>query len=367
MDSTSTLPSFSSLLHKLATSPPSFTAFDAHHAFLHLCSSTPPPDVQIASFLTALKLSNLDQQPAIIAVAAQVLRDHANRVDIDRDGETICDIVGTGGDGHNAFNVSTTAAIVAAGAGCRVCKHGNKAASSSSGSADILTSMGVPLSSLHAAHITALLSPEKNNTFSFLFAPNFHPVSSRLAPLRRTLGFPTIFNVLGPLLNPAKPDIMIVGVNALYLGPVFAQALKTLEVKRAWVVHGSDGLDELTPAGSSHVWSLENGEISERTLSPSDFDLTSFPLSLVSGGGPEENAALLKDLLDAKLEKDHPILNFVLLNTAPLIYLNGKASSLKEAVGKARESIVSGRAKEAFERFKEGAREIAGTPSESEF
>ena len=231
--------------------------------------------MQAGAFLTALTLSGLEASPAIVAACASVLRRHALLVaDLEKDtflsaGETLpegqwdyrptdslgdgytgcVDIVGTGGDGHDTFNVSTTAAVVVAGAGVRVAKHGSKAATSSSGSADILMSLGCRLA-FPVERIHAFLP---RSPFLFLFAPHYHPALAHIAPIRRSLNFRTIFNVLGPLINPAKPGRMLLGVAKKELGETFVEVLKLLNVDRALVVCGKEGLDEISPAGESWV------------------------------------------------------------------------------------------------------------------
>lgn len=249
---------FAPLLKKLVLSPDRFTLDDCQLAFEHLARGpTATHESQVGAFLSALRVTHKDGRADIVACCARVMRQHALEIQLDEDEERslslgpICDIVGTGGDGHNTFNVSTTAAIVAAGAGARVFKHGNKAATSSSGSADILLSLGCPVTTLPPRSISSALS--KQCSFLFLFAPLYHPAMVHLAPVRKQLAFPTIFNALGPLINPVKPKRLIVGVHSEYLGPVFAEALRLGGVEKAWVVCGKEGLDEISIAGETHV------------------------------------------------------------------------------------------------------------------
>ena len=323
----------------------------------------------------------------------------------------MCDIVGTGGDGHNTFNVSTTAAIVAAGAGLRVYKvrprppscslplslegrrkltrsmtlaqHGNKAATSSSGSADILLSLGCPVTTLPPSSLSTVAS---RSPFLFLFAPSYHPAMVRVAPIRKQLAFPTVFNALGPLINPARPGAMIVGVHSEYLGGVFAEALRLTGVRRAWVVCGAEGLDEISPAGETHVrrllppslppllslaraaprltlptpqqvWDLDNDTITRRTVHPRDFGLHPTPLSTVAGGTPLDNSLTLTALLDGRLARDSPVETFVVLNAAALLVVSGKARDEREGVEMARRSIAEGGARRALESFREAGQE----------
>ncbi|GAA5939925.1 hypothetical protein JCM1841_004113 [Sporobolomyces salmonicolor] len=346
---------FQALLKKLVLHPSTFTQSDTHLAFSHLASPDAAHPSQIGAFLSALRLTGKDADPAVVAECAAVMGEHALTVHVGQHGEgPVCDIVGTGGDGQNTFNVSTTAGIVAAGAGCRVYKHGNKAATSSSGSADILLSMGCPVTTLPPSSLERLAA---QSPFLFLFAPLYHPAMVRVAPIRKQLGFPTVFNALGPLINPAKPRAMIVGVHSKGLGPVFAEALRITGVKRAWVVCGAEGLDEISPAGETHVWDLENDTITERTIHPSQFGLTPTPLSSVAGGTPAENAATLRSLLAGELALDDPIENFVVLNAAALLMVAGKAADEKAGVELARESIRTGKAAEALEAFRRASSE----------
>ncbi|GAA5860702.1 hypothetical protein JCM3774_006258 [Rhodotorula dairenensis] len=351
--------SFAPLLKKLVADPAAFSLDDTRLAFNHLAEHDGAHPSQIGAFLAALRLTGKDGQPAIVAECARVMQDHARKVDIQDHGEgPVCDIVGTGGDGHNTFNVSTTAAIVAAGAGLRVYKHGNKAATSSSGSADILLSLGCPVTTLPPA---ALSHVAAKSPFLFLFAPLYHPAMVRVAPVRKQLGFPTVFNALGPLINPAKPKAVIVGVHSKYLGPIFAEALKITGVERAWVVCGAEGLDEISPAGETFVWDLKDGVITERTIDPSVFGLNPTPLSTVAGGTPLENSLTLLNLLDNKLSTSDPIENFVVLNAAALLLVAGKARDEKHGVELARESIRNGSAKDAIESFRKASTEYSKT------
>ncbi|GJN92816.1 hypothetical protein Rhopal_005854-T1 [Rhodotorula paludigena] len=348
---------FALLLKKLVLHPTSFSIHDTRVAFNHLAEPNGAHPSQIGAFLSALRLTGKDGEPSIVAECAKVMQEHALQVDVGNFGEgPVCDIVGTGGDGHNTFNVSTTAAIVAAGAGLRVYKHGNKAATSSSGSADILLSLGCPVTTLPP---TSLHTVASRSPFLFLFAPLYHPSMVRVAPIRKQIAFPTVFNALGPLINPAKPKAMIVGVHSPYLGPIFAEALRITGVERAWVVCGAEGLDEISPAGDTHVWDLQNGTITERTLHPSHFGLTPTPLSTVAGGTPLENSLTLISLLDGALPPTNPIENFVVLNAAALLLVAGVVQSEKEGVERARRSIAEGGAKRALEAFRVASSEAA--------
>ncbi|GAA5909115.1 hypothetical protein JCM6882_001193 [Rhodosporidiobolus microsporus] len=349
--------SFAPLLKKLVLHPSTFSQADVRLSFAHLAAPSGAHPSQIGAFLSALRLTGKDGEPSVVAECAAVMQQHALKVDLVAGGEgdgPVCDIVGTGGDGHNTFNVSTTAGIVAAGAGVRVYKHGNKAATSSSGSADILLSLGCPVTTLPPSTLSTVAS---TSPFLFLFAPLYHPAMVRVAPIRKQLPFPTVFNALGPLINPAKPNAVIVGVHSKYLGPIFAEALRITGVKRAWVVCGAEGLDEISIAGETHVWDLQNDTITERTISPSDFGLSPSPLTSVAGGTPLENSLTLLSLLDGKLGDAHPVENFVVLNAAALLFVAGRVQSLEEGVREARRSINEGGAKEALETFRRASSE----------
>ncbi|GAA6053946.1 hypothetical protein JCM3770_004635 [Rhodotorula araucariae] len=354
-DTAYTPESFARLVKKLVLHPSTFDLDDTQAAFQHLAEPNGAHPSQVGAFLAALRLTGKDGEPSVVAAVAKVMQQHALQVDVGTYGDgPVCDIVGTGGDGHNTFNVSTTAAIVAAGAGLRVYKHGNKAATSSSGSADILLSLGCPVTTLPPSSLGTIAAA---SPFLFLFAPLYHPSMVRVAPIRKQLAFPTVFNALGPLINPAQPRAMIVGVHSPYLGPIFAEALRITGVESAWVVCGAEGLDEISPAGDTHVWDLKDGSITERTLHPSDFGLAATPLSTVAGGTPLENSLTLLALLDGQLAESDPIATFVVLNAAALLVVAGKATDARDGVARARESIRSGAAKRALEAFRDAGRE----------
>ncbi|GAA5937655.1 anthranilate phosphoribosyltransferase [Sporobolomyces koalae] len=345
---------FAPLLKKLVLTPAEFTRSDCHAAFSHLAHPTAALESQIGAFLAALRMTQKDGQPETVACCAEVMSDHAVQVSLDHEHATlgpVCDIVGTGGDGHNTFNVSTTAGIVAAGAGARVFKHGNKAATSSSGSADILLSLGCPVTTLPPTSIPTL---SESCSFLFLFAPLYHPAMVHLAPIRKQLPFPTIFNALGPLINPVKPKRLIVGVHSEYLGPVFAETLKLSPgLEKAWVVCGKEGLDEISIAGESHVWQVTPTSIDYFVVTPEQFGLSRHPLSSVTGGTPTENSETLLSLLGGKLLTEDPVENFVVLNAAALLLVSGVVATEQEGVERARESLRNGKALKALEEFRD--------------
>ena len=339
-------------------------------------------DAEIGAFLFALRISNLDRDANCIAIAAEVMKSAAMKVDyvppmkninnLDNgrtvndnegninnkhdDSQAYCgglvDIVGTGGDGHNTFNISTLAGIIAAGAGVRVCKHGNKASTSKSGSADILSAYGCVLPSVSSDNVGDIF--EKTN-FCFLLAPLFHPSLAKIGPIRKAIGVPSIFNILGPLLNPAIISSRLIGVSDRTLGEVFAQALLLMSCERAMIVWGQEGLDEISPAGPTQIWRIVPGSraIYQSVVIPASFGLKSHPLDDVKSGTPEENAALLKELLDGKMPDGHPIKDFSLMNAAALLVVSGKCSGWKEGVKLARESLDGGNARKALDGFKD--------------
>ncbi|CAH6722902.1 anthranilate phosphoribosyltransferase [[Candida] jaroonii] len=321
-------------------------------------------DVQIAAFLTGLKFRQLDQNADYIAAAVNTIMEFSHPISIDSvptDGYV--DIVGTGGDGQNTFNVSTASSIVSAGMGIPVCKHGGKASTSSSGSGDLLKCLGVDLLKVNSETAVKVLSESK---YTFLFAPAFHKVMEKVASVRKQLGVPTIFNILGPLINPAPLKARILGVYSRNLGEIYAQCVLQLAVndpvhKRTMVVYGDIGLDEISPIGTTSCWIVENGKIYRQTISPKDFGLPESSLQSVKSGTPEENAIILNHILAQDNEEflihqdnedNHPIVNYILMNSAALAVVSDHAKSYIEGVTLAKESIRSGEATKALESFK---------------
>ncbi|KAH9932815.1 anthranilate phosphoribosyltransferase TrpD [Epithele typhae] len=345
---------FKAIVGKLVKTPEYFTPEDL--ALALECAFTPEAThpAQLGSFLTAMHIERVERRPEFLAAAANVLRARALKCAVEGiDDDFVVDIVGTGGDGHNTFNVSTTAAIVAAGAGARVVKHGSRASTSSSGSADLLQALGCYFTPPTAnSPMTIAKIP-----FAFILAPQYHPSLAMIAPIRKALPHRTMFNVLGPLINPANPRGMVLGVAERELGPTFARSLVDGGVRRAFVVCGAEGLDEISCAGDTYAWELRpDGSVTEHVLHPRDFGLAAHPLSEVKGGTPQENAETFKLLLqsgDGIPERLTPILDFVLLNAAALLVVAGIGSDLKDGVAKARESVTSGKAWNALEQFRD--------------
>ncbi len=231
-------------------------------------------------------------------------------------------------------------------------QHGSRASTSSSGSADLLQS----LDCLFTAPTLDGPTPISRIPFTFILAPHYHPAMALIAPFRKVLPFRTMFNVLGPLINPARPRGMVVGVAEPEIGHTFAQSLRDGGVERALVVCGAEKLDEISCAGDTHAWELKDGQITEKTLHPSQFGLDVHPLTDVAGGTPEENAEAFKLLLtsgDDIPKKLTPILHFVLMNAAALLVVAGVASDLEDGVRLGKESITSGKAWNALEQFRE--------------
>ncbi|KAI8092958.1 anthranilate phosphoribosyltransferase [Halteromyces radiatus] len=309
---------------------------------------------QISAFLVGLRLQNKDSDPVIVAACAKAMRSHARLIPYENyehvEGNVV-DIVGTGGDGHDTYNVSTTASIVAAGAGAKVAKHGNRAASSKSGSADLMEAHGCHIGLVEPEQVASIL--DKTN-FCFLFSQTYHPAMKHVASLRKEIGIPTVFNLLGPMSNPAKPARVVVGVHSPQIGSLMANALKLTGVRGALVVCGNEKLDEISPSGDTNYWRVhENGDITTGTLHPTtDFGLATHPLAEVKGGDCYENAKTLDRLLNNQLPEGDPILDFVLLNAAALLVVGGVASDFKDGVNKAKESIQSGKAKSVLEAFR---------------
>ena len=286
----------------------------------------------LASVLTALKIKG--EAPAEIAGAAVAIRSAATP--FPQKSYSVADCVGTGGDGANTINISTTAAIIAAACGLKMAKHGNRSVSSMSGSADLLEAFGVNLNMSPAIASNCL---DKAN-LCFLYAPAYHSGFKHAAPVRKAMGIRTLFNILGPLVNPSAPTIMLLGVYTPELLHPIAQALQLTGVKRAFVVHGS-GLDEIALHGDTQVIELNEGQLIERTISPQDFGLKNYTLEEIKGGTPQENADIIKAILSGKGQEAHNAA--VIINCAALLYLHGKASDLKAAAQLAGDVLKSGK------------------------
>lgn len=293
-------------------------------------------DVEIAGFLSALRARGETVEE--IAAAAQTMREHALKVEAPDD---VVDTCGTGGDGGGTYNISTAAALIVAGCGVQVAKHGNKALSSKSGSSEVLEALGVKLD-IPPAAITRCIY-EAN--VGFMFAALHHKAVGHVAAARKALGVRTIFNVLGPLSNPAGAKRQVMGVFARDLVRPIAEVMPRLGVTRAWVAHGSDGLDELTTTGPTHVAALENGLVTEFDVTPEEAGLPMANAADLAGGDPRENADALRRLLDGEKTAYRDI---AVLNAAAALIVAEKANHLEPAARMAERAIDSGAAKDAL-------------------
>ncbi len=299
-------------------------------------------EAQIGALLMALRLKG--EEPVEVAGFARAMREHALRVPVEAAG--LVDTCGTGGDELETFNISTLAAFVAAGAGVTVAKHGNRAVSSQCGSADVLRELGVNLE----------LGPEQvahclqEVGIGFLFAPALHPAMRYAAAPRRELGLRTVFNILGPLTNPAGARRQLLGAFSLQAARLMAEALWTLGVDHALVVHGMEGLDEISTCGPTRVLEIRNGELRHYTLTPEDFGMRAVGLEALRGGEPAVCADLFRRVLAGA---PGPARDVVLVNAAAAIYVGGRAEDLEEGLRRARVSLDEGKAREKLERLVE--------------
>jgi anthranilate phosphoribosyltransferase len=288
---------------------------------------------QIGGFLVALRLKGetVDE----IAGCAEAMREHVLVVEPSR--TDLVDTAGTGGDGAHTLNISTAAALVAAAAGAGVAKHGNRAVSSASGSADVLEALGFELE-LEPARIARSID---ELGFGFMFAPTHHPAMRHAAPVRRELATRTIFNVLGPLTNPARARAQIVGVYSSELAPTIAGVLARLGAERAFVVHGAGGIDELSPAGPNLVCEVVGGEVHQREIDPVDLGIERCAEEDLRGGRPAENAAMIRAVFAGQ---PGPRRDAILLNAAGAIAAAGHAEDLREGLELARDAVDAGAA-----------------------
>lgn len=291
-------------------------------------------EAQLGAFLAALETRGYDAEE--LTGFAQGLRRAGRTVHLN--GEPAVDTCGTGGDGLHTFNFSTAAALVVAGAGVTVAKHGNRAVSSQVGSADVLEALGIEIDGDEAAVTTSL----RKTGFGFFFAPLFHPAMRFVAPIRRKLGIRTVFNLLGPLANPAKVKRQVVGISRAELAGPYARVLRNLGVTRAMVVCGLDGMDELSLTGTSmitHV--LPDGEIRQESVDPEHVGLRRAPIHVLTGGDPATNARRMEETLSGV---QSPLLDGTLFNAAAALVVADRASDLREGVQLARETVLSGKA-----------------------
>jgi anthranilate phosphoribosyltransferase len=294
-------------------------------------------EAQIAAFLTVLRTKG--ETAAEMTGFVEAMRAAAVTVDIDG---PVVDLVGTGGDRSGTFNISTTASFVAAGAGVKIAKHGNRAASSPTGSADLLEALGIDLAM--APEMTVRMVNEVG--FGFFFAPQYHPAMRHAGPVRRQLGFRTVFNFLGPLCNPAGAKRYALGVSDPRMAELMVAVLSNLGAEAAFVFYGEDGLDELTTTGPSFIYRLRNGEITHAEFTPEDFGVPRSRLSDLLGGDATENMAITRAILDGVAG---PKRDIALVNAAPAIVAAGLADGFVDAMALAAESVDSGKAKTVLE------------------
>jgi anthranilate phosphoribosyltransferase len=290
-------------------------------------------DVQKSALLIALRMKG--ETADEITGAALAMRERVTPLTVDRD--RIIDTCGTGGDGRGTFNVSTVAAIVAAGAGAAVAKHGNRAVSSSCGSADVLAALGVNID-LDAARMSDVL---RRTGISFLFAPKLHPAMGAVAAIRRELGVRTIFNVLGPLTNPAFARRQVLGVYSLHLVDLLARVLLALGAEHAMVVHSRDGLDEISISAPTHVCEVRHGATRSYDLTPEEIGIERCSLDAISGGDARENARIAREILAGGNGAGSEI---VAANAGAALYVSGAAATIRDGVTMAREAIANGAA-----------------------
>ncbi len=294
---------------------------------------------QVSSFITALRMKG--ETVAEITGAARVMRQKATRIEVnfdqDQDSEILVDTCGTGGDGSHTFNISTATALVVAASGLKVAKHGNRSVSSRCGSADVLKALGVNLE-LTKAQVAASI---KQIGIGFLFAPLLHGAMKYAIGPRREIGIRTIFNVLGPLTNPASANVQLLGVYERSLTVTLAAVLRALGNQCAMVVHGAGGLDELSLSGTNHIAWLKGDSIEELRLEPAEAGLSEAPLTTLRGGDPKENGALIRKLLAG--EKG-PRRDIVLLNSAAVFVTAGRAENFRQGVELAAETVDNGSA-----------------------
>lgn len=314
-------------------------SYEEAKAVMNEIMSGEASDVQKSAYLTALTMKGetIDE----ITGSAEEMRNHA--VQLSHEGDVL-EIVGTGGDKSDSFNISTTASLVIASAGVPVAKHGNRAASSKSGAADVLESLGVNIT----------ISPRKsaellqNIGICFLFAQSYHTAMKYVGPIRKELGIRTIFNILGPLANPASANLQVMGVYDESLVEPLAKVLSNLGVKRALVVYGQDRLDEISASAETSVCEVKDGTFKSYTISPEQFGLTRCKKEELTGGTPDENAAITKAVLAGEQGARRTA---VVLNAGAGLYVAGKADSIEAGVRLAEELIDSGKAEKKLEEF----------------
>ena len=317
--------------------------YDEAYAVMNEIMSGETSAVENAAYLAALstKSSGMETIDEISGSAA-AMREHAERVEHDMD---VIDIVGTGGDHSGSINVSTTASFLAAAAGLKVCKHGNRAASSWSGTADCLEALGVNIDQPPAKVREELDAIG----MAFLFAQRYHQSMKHVGAIRRELGIRTVFNILGPLTNPSRPSCMLLGVYGEHLMRPLAKVLPGLGVKRALIVHGTDGMDEISIGAPTLIREITDGTESAYEIRPEDFGITPASKKSIRGGKPDENAAVTRGILSGEITDARA--DVCLLNAGAAIYIGDAASSIADGIAKARQTIADGSALKKLEDF----------------
>lgn len=299
------------------------------------------PAPMVAAILVALRSKK--ETPTEIAAAATVMRDFATAVDV-MDKAHLVDVVGTGGDGAHTFNISTASMFVASAAGAKIAKHGNRSVSSKSGSADVLEALGVKLN-LSAQAVTQCI---EQLGIGFMFAPNHHPAMKNVVPVRKDLGVRTIFNILGPLTNPAKAPNIVMGVFHPELVVTQAKVLQLMGAEHALVVHGKDGLDEITLSGPTMVAELRNGQITQYEITPNDFGIVNASMESLKVTDAQASKTIILNIMN---NQAGPARDIVCLNAGATLYAANVAKSIAEGVQLAGNTIASGKAKQKLEAF----------------
>ena len=314
---------------------------DEMAAMMRLIMSGEMPPTMVAGLLVALRTKK--ETVGEIAAAAQVMREFATPVHVE-DRAHLVDVVGTGGDGAHTFNISTAAMFVAAGAGAKIAKHGNRSVSSKSGSADVLEALGVNLA-LSAEQVANCIS---NLGAGFMFAPNHHPAMKNVVPIRKELGVRTIFNILGPLTNPADAQHILMGVFHPDLVGIQARVLQALNMKHALVVYGRDGLDEISLEGPTLVGELQDGVVREYEIHPKDFGLSAAPTNIFKVANAEESKKIVLDVLN---KQPGPASDIVCLNAGAVLYVADLCKDIASGITMAKAAIESGAARQKLDAF----------------
>jgi anthranilate phosphoribosyltransferase len=335
-----------SAISKLAHHQP-LSAQDASDAFGVIMRGEASA-IQIAAMLAALRVKG--ETSEIVAGVVRALREVMVRLPAQNPDELV-DTCGTGGGAVSTFNISTAAALLAAGAGVRIAKHGNRSFTSRCGSADVLEALGVPID----ASIETMTAALERAGIVFMYAPMMHPAMRHVGPIRRELGIPTVMNIVGPLANPAGAERQVVGVADAYRVPILAGALAELGSIHTMVVHGEPGLDEISPIGLTKVVEIRDGVTSEWTLDPSTYGLLCSDASELAGGDPQDNARIVSEVLSGGGTRAAKAA--VILNAAAAIYLSGRVLNYEEGVEAAKTALDAGQGAAALERLRDAYKE----------